>query len=189
MIEIIGDDDNQLAFVAFDTSQNPFVRWLLECTKLRKMKYHKDRGSDIIGLKQLKELRNVNIVRQQAGVFGRRSSVSSFLLRKMELKGELHSVEFVEISVDGSVVKVLPRSKKDQEVLHVCSQDIAACIAFIKKQGLSEDEDLPQGIRKRKNYKGDKKYYQIMKRGSDGKAQYSRADNVEDAIEALHQDV
>lgn len=189
MVEVVGESGETFEFVAFDMTQAAFARWLFACTKLRKQKHSNDRGLDIIGIQQLKDLRNKETAKQQAGVYGRQSTPSSLKMRQLKIRGELASVKIIELTVDGSIVRVLPRSGRGNEVLHVCSEDLTQCIAFIKKQGLSLDaEELPPNIRKRKSVVGDD-YYQIRSKSSPRKYAYTRYESLADAIQASQQQV
>ena len=148
-----GDDGEVIKFTPFDVTQYAFVRWVLACTKLRKPKYQTDRGSDIVGLKTLKDLRNAETMRCQAGVQGGRktkfgSGVTKHHIKKLQLSSRPASVDVIELAVGGATVRVLPRQLKDGENLYVCDEDMAPCMAFIKEQGLMPEHEkcLPASV-------------------------------------------
>ena len=184
--EIIFTEDG-LGFVPFVMNQFAFVSWLLRCTGLRKPKPGCDRATDLVGIHKMKELRNQITVRLQAGVRGS-AHVSRSTLQKLRFKGELKSVEVVEINLDGKAVRVLPKFHGDRDMIYVCPEDLLPAIAFIKQRGLQREHDdpLPAGIRKRVSRDG-KESFNIRQKTGDGKTKYITRKTSEEAIEALGQ--
>ncbi len=69
----------------------------------------------------------------------------------------------MKIRLDDMTARVLLRAHKDCEPLWVCLNDIRRIIAHINKTGKKEKEhDVPTGVRKRINKKGEA-VYQIKK--------------------------
>jgi hypothetical protein len=125
--------------------------------------HEKKSGVQIVeGVLQLKQLRNsASITHKVRGTALRAiSRPSYYLLKKYELRNELSELDgFVKIHIDAETVRVIPRASRDNEPLWVCAEDLATCIQFIKKLGISTshaDEDLPKGIRRRKRKSGER---------------------------------
>lgn len=180
-----------MQFVDLSPHKQCICRWLLECTKLRKLKHRNDRCTDLVGLVKLRELRNLQTIVQQTGGASSLRQVarpSMFLFKKLEVQGKLGDRSaVVEINVEGKVVRVLSREKRDKEVVWVCTEDLVPCIDFIKNQGIckDQDDDLPVGIHKRK--RKDSTIYEVRKKSGEGKAKYLLAKNLQAAIELQEQ--
>lgn len=178
-----------LEFVEMNLQNPALANWMLNCTGLRKMKHRNDRCSDLKGMHQLRELRNVTTVQHAT----QRSSIAAvarpslFLMKKMKLRNELSEpAEYLEINVEGEAVRVIPRGAKDSENLWICSEDIEPCIRLVKKQGMQDEPDeLPVGISKRKR-KGSFAYEVRKKTPQEGTPKYLYAKTLEQAIELQH---
>jgi len=146
------------------TSSSSMGHWLKTVAGLNEAWNHeKKSGVQIVeGVLQLKQLRNsASITHKVRGTALRAiSRPSYYLLKKYELRNELSELDgFVKIHIDAETVRVIPRASRDNEPLWVCAEDLATCIQFIKKLGISTshaDEDLPKGIRRRKRKSGER---------------------------------
>ena len=107
---------------------------------------------------------------------------------KLQLRGQLASVDVIELSVGGATVRVLPRQLNDGENLCVCDEDMAPCMAFVKEQGLMpEDDKMLAGIRKRQ-MKGGKVVCRVMKKQESDVSDESKSYNtLAEVIVALEQ--
>jgi hypothetical protein len=104
-------------------------------------------------MSQLKQLRNSASINDKVRGTALRaiSRPSDYLLKNYELRNELSELDgFVKIKVADETVRVIPRATRDNGPLWVCVEDLATCIQFIKRLGIStshDDDDLPKGIR------------------------------------------
>ena len=145
------------------------TKWIQQMANLRGNEHRVSLGlSKLSGVIAMRETRNLLTDRMMCGwPADHRPGVrpSPYHIKCLEKQGALKDVSDIvmKIRLDAMTARVLPRAHKDCEPLWVCLNDIHMIIAYINKTGKKEKEhDVPTGVRKRINKKGEA-VYQIKK--------------------------
>ena len=150
-LEVDGGD-----FLCINMKSKSMVRFILTCTELREPKAY-GRLTDLIGLHELKELRNnwQDPADQRQQLFDTPPKKAA----PRKKAAEWPTVITVDVKLEGwPEIRVLSRNTRDNEYLWVHTEDLGAVIGYVKLKGIDDNfkrarHDLPAGIQARKRVK------------------------------------
>ena len=189
--QLPGGADNWLQvdgadFVCMNVKNKSMVRFILRCTELGEPKAQ-GRLTDLIGLHELKELRNnwQDPADQRQQLFDTPPKKAA----PRKKAAEWPTVITVDVKLEGwPQIRVLSRNIRDNEYLWVHTEDLGAVIGYVKLKGIGENfkrarHDLPAGIQARKRVKkGTTQTVYIVATQHAEETRYRQFDALADAI-------
>lgn len=172
------------AFVRLDVSIRCVAAFILNCTDLRSFKTA-DRLADLVGLHELKELRNT----------WKSSKPSLFDTPKKHARvaqkdrPDWPSAISIDVKLDGwPEIRMLNRNVRDNEYLWVCKEDLGVVMSYIQSKGLSGSlkrvrHELPNGIQKRKLKSDPTKFVYVVSNKTNDITKYTQFQSIEAAME------
>jgi hypothetical protein len=175
-------------FVQLNPSVRAIASFILKCTDLRPYKEKSsDRLLDVIGIHELRELRNTWTSDSKQSIFDAAPKKPS---PRKDRKADWPEIISVDVKVkDYPKIKVLSRNSRDNEHLWVRKDDLGVAMEFIKLKGLNRAlkrtrHELPHGIQKRKSKTKDAEgwFYIVSTKNIDG-TKYTSFQSLEEAME------